>query len=50
MAETAGTAGTAGTRTVLLASAFVLLLAPVIVWFSPIRRLRNREGFSRTGR
>ncbi|MBE1878274.1 MFS transporter [Myceligenerans pegani] len=33
----------AGTRTVLLASAFVLLLAPAIVWFSPVRHLRDLE-------
>lgn len=36
-------AETAGTRTVLLASAFVLLLAPAIVWCSPVRHLRDLE-------
>ncbi|MBL0885983.1 MFS transporter [Myceligenerans indicum] len=36
-------AGLAGTRTVLVASAFVMLLAPVIIWRSPIRHLRDLD-------
>ncbi|MFC7879552.1 MFS transporter [Isoptericola sp. NPDC057391] len=34
-----------GSRAVLLGSAFVLLLGPVIVGLSPVRRLRNLEDF-----
>lgn len=34
-----------GSRTVLIAAAFVLLVGPAIVWFSPIRHLRNLEDY-----
>lgn len=34
-----------GSRSVLLGSAFILLLGPFIVWFSPVRRLRNLEDY-----
>ncbi|WP_022889441.1 MFS transporter [Agromyces italicus] len=34
-----------GSRAVLLGSAFVLLLAPIIVWFSPVRRLRDLDDY-----
>lgn len=34
-----------GSATVLIGSAFLLLLGPVILWFSPIRRLRDLEDY-----
>ncbi|MFF2389027.1 MFS transporter [Agromyces sp. NPDC058104] len=34
-----------GSATVLLGSAFLLLLGPVILWFSPVRRLRDLDDY-----
>ncbi|MFF2493945.1 MFS transporter [Agromyces sp. NPDC058064] len=34
-----------GSATVLLGSAFLLLLGPMILWFSPVRRLRDLDDY-----
>ena len=45
-AVTAGLlAANRGSRAVLLGSAFMLLAGPVILWFSPVRRLRDLDDY-----